>query len=156
MKLAFCFAAFFLAVQLLLWAPFLRRFIALLLQEHGSLHFKGWGFLLPFFCFSVRDFRFLYHGSLEQDRFYIEAKRVRFCLIPFFYVLGRLRLNRLYFKKPLLHYFNRQDSYKKSSCCLLRPFSDQEYVCRTADGSVYIEDDTVWPVYARSKEYTDP
>ena len=136
----------FLAMQLFFWAPFLRKILSLFLGEHASLYFRGGGFFFPFFYFSARDFHFLYYGSLEQDRFYLEAKRIHFLINPFFLCIGRLRINRLYLKKPLLHYFNRQDSYKKKQ---IMPYPGRFQIKNMCvqKGFIYVEDDSIWPVY---------
>ena len=135
-----------IAFKFFFGAFFLRKLLSIFFGEKSALHFRASPFLFPPLYFSARDFRFLYRGTVERDRFYIEARRLRFWVNPFFLCFGRLRIHRLYLDKPLLHYFNRQDSYKKKQL-LPKIGNFQIKNIGIRNGSLYVEDDTIWPVY---------
>ena len=107
---------------------------------------KALVFLIPFVYFSAKDCRFLFYGSRNIDRVYLQAKRIRFVMNPFWLLLGRVRIYYFYSKKPLLHYFNRYPSHKKKELLPKKGiFSIQNAYIK--GGNLFIEDETRWPIF---------
>ena len=115
-------------------------------HTHFSIDCHGIGFIAPFFYLSLRDVRLLYHASPKHDRFYLEAKRLRLWLNPYALLSGRIQLHHIRLDEPQLHYFNRQDSHKKSRF-LPRPGRVCIKNMNIKQGLIFVQDETMWPVY---------
>ncbi len=135
-----------LYVQYLSCASFLRWLIRVFFHQRTSIYFQGCVFIFPFPCLFIKDLRFLFHGSANIDRFFLRATRVRLTINPLFLLLGHLRINYLYLKSPMLHYFNNQESHTKKHI-LPEPGRFQIKNIYISRGLIFVEDKTVWPVY---------
>lgn len=133
-------------LQILCSGPVLNRILRRLLRRWFHLDWQGLGLFLPLLYFSAKRVRFMIQGRSDSDRVYFEARRIRCRIDPIFLLMGRIRLIGLRVDAPLLHYFNRLESYKKN---YLLPGRHRLEIKNFSirDGSILVLDETMTPNY---------
>ena len=135
-----------IVLQILCLGPVLNRIARRVLRRWFHLDFGGLGLFLPFLYFSATRVRFMIQGNADSDRVYFEARRIRCRIDPVFLLLGRIRLVSLRVDAPLLHYFNRLESYKKNYLLPKRHRIEIKNLSMK-DGSILVLDETMTPAY---------
>lgn len=133
-------------LQFLCWGPVLNRLLRFALRRYFHLDWRGIGLVLPGLYFSANRIRFMIQGGAGRDRVYFEARRLRCRIDPVFLLLGRIRLVGLKLEEPLLHYFNRQESYHKNRLLPKRHRLEIKNLS-VSGGFLLILDETMSPVY---------
>ncbi len=133
-------------LQVLGCRPVLLWLVGRLFGSYVSIDFRGVGFLVPLLRFSCRDLRIFAPGKQDRDRIYIEAARVSFFLDPIHLFFARIRTAGMQLERPLLHYVNRQESHEKNRYVPRRHRIELKNT-RVRGGTVFIQDETLAPVY---------
>ena len=146
--LALCWLLLGLLVllQVLSLRPVLLWFINRRFRGYVSVSFRGLGLFVPLLRFSARDVRVLAPGTKERDRIFVEARAVSFWVDPVHLLFGRLRIVGMNLDHPLLQYINRQQSHEKNRYVPRRHRVELKNT-RVRNGSVFVQDETLSPVY---------
>ena len=135
-----------LVLQVLGLRPILLWIVNRRFGDYVSVSFRGLGFFAPLLRFSARDLRVIASGTGKRDRIYVEAAAVSFWVDPVHLLFGRLRAVNLQLDRPLLQYVNRQQSHEKNRYVPGRNRVELKNA-RIRGGSVYVQDETLSPVY---------